>query len=64
MKWLWIYLIGFVFFIGAILLALSKAGILARIGTTWTLIGVVAALGLALMAAVGVAARGNISINK
>mgnify|MGYP000697298205 CR=1 FL=1 len=64
MKFLWVYLVGFVIFIAAILFGLGKAGVLSQIGTTWTIIGVLAAVGVAVMAAVGAASRGNISINK
>jgi hypothetical protein len=46
------YLVGFIILIGGILAALWKLGILASIGTTWTLIGVVIAVGLGTMIAV------------
>jgi hypothetical protein len=38
--------------IGGILAALWKLGILASIGTTWTLIGIVIAIGIGIMIAV------------
>ena len=41
MKWVNMYLAGFVVLIGGVLGALWKLGILANIGTTWTAIGVV-----------------------
>ena len=47
MKWTGLYLLGFVILLGGLLAALWKLGILATIGTTWTLIGVVIAIGLA-----------------
>jgi len=46
------YLIGFVVLIGGVLAALWKLGILDSIGTTWTVIGVVIAIGLGIMIAV------------
>lgn len=52
MKWASMYLVGFIILIGGILAALWKLGILASIGTTWTVIGVVIAIGLGIMIAV------------
>ena len=52
MRWTGIYLIGFVIMLGGILAALWKVGFLARIGTTWTIIGVVIAIGIGIMIAV------------
>jgi hypothetical protein len=52
MKWASMYLVGFIILIGGILAALWKLGILASIGSTWTLIGVVIAVGLGTMIAV------------
>jgi hypothetical protein len=52
MKWASMYLVGFIVLIGGILAALWKLGILASIGTTWTVIGVVIAIGLGIMIAV------------
>jgi hypothetical protein len=52
MKWAGMYLVGFVILIGGLLGALWKMGVLASIGTTWTIIGVVVALGLGIMFAV------------
>jgi hypothetical protein len=52
MKWTGIYLVGYVILICGILAALWKLGILARIGTTWTLIGLAIATGLGIMLAV------------
>jgi len=52
MKWTGMYLLGYVILIGGILAALWKMGILARIDTAWTLIGVVIAIGIGIMLAV------------
>jgi hypothetical protein len=57
MKWTGIYLIGFVILIGGILAALWKLDILARIGATWTLIGVAIAIGIGIMLAVSHSGR-------
>jgi hypothetical protein len=52
MKWTGFYLVGYVILMGGLLAALWKLGVLASIGTTWTLIGVVIAIGLGIMIAV------------
>ena len=52
MRWTGIYLIGFVVMLGGILAALWKIGFLDRIGATWTIIGVVIAIGIGIMIAV------------
>ena len=52
MKWAGMYLFGFIVLLGGLLAALWKMGILAGIGTTWTLIGVAIAIGLGIMIAV------------
>jgi hypothetical protein len=52
MKWAGMYFVGFVILVGGLLAALWKLGVLARIGATWTLIGVAIAIGLGIMIAV------------
>lgn len=52
MKWTGMYLIGYVILIGGILAALWELGILATIGTIWTTIGIVIAVGIGIMLAV------------
>ena len=52
MKWTGIYLVGYVILIGGVLAALWKLGVLADIGTTWTIIDVVIAVGVGIMLAV------------
>ena len=46
------YLVGFFILLGGVLAALWKLGILASIGTTWTLIGIVIVVGIGIMVAV------------
>ena len=59
------FLLGFVILLGGVLAALWKLGILARIGTTWTLIGVVIAVGVGIMVAVSNSgAKENIEIQR
>jgi hypothetical protein len=52
MKWTGIYFVGYVILIGGLLGALWKMGVLASVGTAWTLIGVVIAIGIGVMVAV------------
>ncbi len=52
MKFAGMYFVGFAILVGGILAALWKLGILARIGTTWTLIGLAILLGIGIMIAV------------
>jgi len=59
------YLVGFVVLVGGLLAALWKMGILASIGTTWTLIGVVIAIGFGIMIAVSNSgSKENIEIDR
>ena len=65
MKWTGMYLLGFVVLIGGLLAALWKLGVLATIGTTWTLIGVAIAIGLGIMIAVSSSgSKENIEIDR
>jgi hypothetical protein len=65
MKWAGMYLVGFVVLIGGILAALWKLGVLERIGTTWTLIGVAILLGIGIMISVANSGRkDNIEIDR
>jgi len=57
MKWTRLYLVGYAILICGLLAALWKMGILARIGTIWTLIGVIIAIGIGIMLAVS--GKGN-----
>jgi hypothetical protein len=52
MKWTGVYFLGFFIFMGGLLAALWKIGVLARIGTAWTLIGITIAIGIGIMLAV------------
>ena len=52
MKWTGIYLVGYLVMLGGVVAALWKSGILARIGATWTIIGLVIAVGIGIMIAV------------
>ena len=52
MKWAGMYLVGFLILVGGVLAALWKLGILANIGTTWTLIGIAIVIGIGIMISV------------
>jgi hypothetical protein len=64
-KWAGMFLVGFIILMGGVLAALWKLGVLAKIGTTWTIIGVVIAVGLGIMISVGSSgAKENIQIDR
>ncbi len=52
MKWTGIFLVGYVILIGGVVAALWKLGVLADVGVTWTIIGIVIAIGIGIMLAV------------
>ena len=65
MKWAGMYLVGFVVLIGGLAAALWKLGILERIGTTWTLIGVAILIGIGIMISVSQSGvKENIQIDR
>jgi hypothetical protein len=65
MKWAAMYLVGFIVLIGGVLAALWKLGILANIGTTWTVIGVVIVIGFGIMISVSNSgSKENIEIDR
>jgi hypothetical protein len=58
-------LFGVIILLGGVVAALWKLGVLARIGTTWTIIGLVIAVGLGIMISVGSSgAKENIQIDR
>lgn len=52
MKWMGIYLLGYIIFVAGVIAALWKMGVLEHLGTTWTIIGLVIAVGVGIMIAV------------
>jgi hypothetical protein len=52
MKWVGMYLLGYVLLLAAVLLALWKTGILASIPPFWIGVGLLVAAGLGIMVAV------------
>jgi hypothetical protein len=64
-KWVMIYLVGFLIVIGGILAALWKLGFLATIDPTWIVIGVAIAIGIGIMISVSKSGRKeNIQIDR
>jgi hypothetical protein len=65
MKWAGMYLVGFVLLVSGILAALWKLGLLAGIGATWIVIGVVILLGIGIMFSVANSgSKENIQIDR
>jgi hypothetical protein len=52
MKWMGMYMLGYVLLLAAILLALWKTGVLASIQPFWIGVGLLVAVGLGIMVAV------------
>jgi hypothetical protein len=52
MKWMGIYLLGYVLLLAAALLALWKTGVLATIPPFWLGVGLLAAIGIGIIVAV------------
>jgi hypothetical protein len=64
MKWAGMYLFGFIILVGGVLAALWKMGVLQRIGTVWTLIGLAIVIGFGIMISVANSGRkDNIEID-
>jgi membrane associated rhomboid family serine protease len=64
MKWAGMYLLGFVIVVGGLMAALWKLGVLERIGTAWTLIGLAILIGIGIMISVANSGRkDNIEID-
>jgi hypothetical protein len=59
------YFLGYVVLLLGVLGALWKSGVLASIGTAWTMIGVVIAIGIGVMVAVtSSGTKENVEINR
>ena len=52
MKWMGIYLLGYVIFIAGVIAALAKLGVLERLGPAWIAIGILLAIGVGIMISV------------
>ena len=49
MKWMQMYMVGFVIVLGGLIAAMWKLGVIERVGAGWTAIGIVIAIGLGVM---------------
>jgi len=49
MKWMQMYMVGFVIVLGGVFAAMWKLGVIERVGAGWTAIGIVIAIGLGVM---------------
>ena len=52
MKWMSVYLVGYVLVVVAIAMALWKLGVLERIGGFWIAVGAILAVGIGIIMAV------------
>ncbi len=52
MKWMQMFLIGYVIALGGVIAALWRLGVIARVGAGWTVIGIAIAIGLGFMISV------------
>lgn len=52
MKWMSIYLVGYVLVVLGVIAGLWKAGVIDRIGGFWTGVGIVIAIGIGIMMAI------------
>ena len=57
MKWMQMYLVGYIVVLAGLGAALWKLGVIERVGSTWTAIGIVIAIGVGIM--VSVSSSGN-----
>jgi hypothetical protein len=57
MRWANFYFLGFVVFLGGVVAAAWKIGLVERVGAAWTAIGVVMALGIGIMVSVASSGR-------
>jgi uncharacterized membrane protein HdeD (DUF308 family) len=55
-----VYLLGYVIFVAGVVAALWKMRVLEHVGATWTVIGLVIAIGVGIMIAVNSSGRKSI----
>jgi formate hydrogenlyase subunit 4 len=65
MRWMGVYLIGYILLVAALLLALWKTGVLASIGAFWIGVGLLFLIGLGIIFAVANSGRKeNITVDR
>jgi len=52
MKWVQMYLVGYVIVMGGLIAAMWKLGVIERVGPGWTAIGIAIAIGLGVMVSI------------
>lgn len=52
MKWMQMYMVGYVIVLGGVVAAMWKLGVIEKVGAGWTAIGIVIALGLGFMVSI------------
>ena len=57
MKWMSVYLLGYLIFMAGVFIALWKLDVLEEIGPTWTGVAVLVSLGIGVMIAVSNSGR-------
>jgi hypothetical protein len=64
MKSMHMYLVGYVIVVGGLIAALWKLGVLDRVGPTWTVIGIVIAIGLGVMLSVSIGTSKTVEVDE
>ena len=64
MKSMRMYLVGYVILLGGLIAALWKLGVLERVGSVWTAIGLVIAIGLGVMLSVSVGETKTVEVDE
>ena len=64
MKSMRMYLVGYVILLGGLIAALWKLGVLERVGSVWTSIGLVIAIGLGVMLSVSVGETKTVEVDE
>jgi hypothetical protein len=64
MKWTQLYLVGYVIFLGGLIAAAWKLGVIEQVGTGWTIIGIVIAIGIGIMVSVSGGDKKTIEIDR
>ena len=64
MKFMHMYLVGYVIVVGGLIAALWKLGVLERVGSVWTLIGIVIAIGLGVMLSVSMGTGKTVEVEE
>jgi hypothetical protein len=64
MKSMRMYLVGYVILLGGLIAALWKLGVLDRVGSAWTAIGIVIAIGLGIMLSVSIGKTKTVEVDE